>query len=479
MPREAGRAPKRTVGGLVNAVEPVLVERGGCWIGWHGSALPSTSAVEDGLLHPLEARAPSGIDIRGVPLTDREVSRYYHGLSNRALWPLFHSFLAKAVFQPEDWTAYVRVNRRFAKVVAEVAGPHSQVWVQDYHLALVPLFLREDGFHGRIDFFLHIPFPAQEIFRALPWRKEVLQGMLAADTVDFHVGLYRDNFADAAVSLLGSESHRNEEGGDFAVRHDRGMTHVRAVPIGIDVDDFERIASSEDVGARVRRIRNAHGGTHLLFGADRLDYTKGIRERILAVERLLELHPGLAGKITFVQVVVPSRHQVEEYRTMKREIDLEIGRINGRFARESWVPIHYRYASLDRPELVAHYRAADAALVTPLRDGMNLVASEFAASRVDRDGVLLVSEFAGVAERSPGAVLLNPYDIEGTASSIADALRMEPAERRRRMDLLRAAVRANPVSHWAERCLGPHPSAAAAGTGRGAARSARPEPPPS
>jgi trehalose 6-phosphate synthase len=251
------------------------------------------------------------------------------------------------------------------------------------------------------------------------------------------------------------------------------MTHVRAVPIGIDVDDFERIASSKDVEARVRRIRDAHGRTQLLFGADRLDYTKGIRERILSVERLLELHPGFLGKITFIQVVVPSRHQVEEYRNMKREIDLEIGRINGRFAREGWVPIHYRYASLDRPELVAHYLAADAALVTPLRDGMNLVASEFVASRVDRDGVLLVSEFAGFAERAEGSILLNPYDIEGTASSIADALRMEPSERRRRMDLLRAAVRANPVSHWAERCLGPP---AAAGGAPRPARVGRSEP---
>ncbi len=453
MPEDAKRPPRRTVGGLVNAVEPVLVERGGAWIGWHGSALPSSGAVEEHLLRPRTATAPSGIEIRGVPLTDREVARYYHGLSNRALWPLCHGFLGKTSFVQEDWTSYVRVNRRFAKVVLGSVGPGTHVWVHDYHLALLPLCLREEGFSGRIDFFLHIPFPSQEIFRALPWRREFLLGLLAADSVAFHVNLYRDNFADTARVLLGASV---EPLGDreVAVLHERGTSRVAAFPIGIDVDDFERIARAEGTAARARRLREAYGGRRILFGADRLDYTKGIKERLLAVERLFALHPELVGEATFVQVVVPSRHQVEEYRSMKREIDREVGRINGRFAREGWVPIHYRFASLDREELVAHYLAADAALVTPLRDGMNLVAAEFAASRVDRDGVLVVSEFAGIAERASGAVLVNPYDVEGTAHTIARALAMDGEERKRRMDRLREAVRRNPVSRWASRCLG-------------------------
>jgi trehalose 6-phosphate synthase len=226
------------------------------------------------------------------------------------------------------------------------------------------------------------------------------------------------------------------------------------VPIGIDVADFERIANSPEVAARARRLRVAHGNCRILFGADRLDYTKGIKERLQAVERFLATHPDAIRRVVLIQVVVPSRHQVAEYRAMKREIDREVGRINGEYGRDGWVPIHYRYHALDREELVVHYLAADVALVTPLRDGMNLVASEFAASRVDGDGVLLVSEFAGVAERSPGAILVNPYDLEGCTTAIATALEMNPLERLQRMARLRERVRANPASRWADRCLG-------------------------
>jgi trehalose 6-phosphate synthase len=254
---------------------------------------------------------------------------------------------------------------------------------------------------------------------------------------------------------VGAELISDDRDGSTRLLHAAVETEAAAVPIGIDVDDFERIARLPEVASRARRLRADHGGRRILFSADRLDYTKGIIERFHVLERFLASRPHAGGRIVLIQVVVPSRHQVEEYRVMKREIDREVGRINGEHGREGWVPIHYRYQALERDELVAHYLAADVALVTPLRDGMNLVAAEFAASRVDEDGILVVSEFAGIAERSPGAILVNPYDVERCVAAIGSGLDMDPVERRDRMNRLRERVRSNPASRWAARCLGP------------------------
>jgi len=453
-PGAAGRWPRRNVGGLVSALEPVLAAHGGAWVGWDGAALPSGAAVEAARARGSVATALGGFQLHGVPLSEREVGQYYHSCANRALWPLFHDFPGRAVFVPEDFAAYARVNRRFAEIVLEQAGPRARVWVHDFHLMLVPGVLRELGFCGRLDFFLHIPFPPPEIFRALPWREELLRGMLAADSVAFHIPLYRDNFVAAARQFAGVRLAEPEpRDGACLLLHDGGATSARAVPIGIDVDEFERIARLAAVERHAAKLRELHGNLRILFSADRLDYTKGIGRRLEALERFVSAHPEAAGKFVLIQVGVPSRHQVEEYRQMKREIDREVGRINGEHGREGWMPIHYRYQALEREELVAHYRAADVMLVTPLRDGMNLVASEFAASRVDEDGVLVVSELAGVSERSPGALLVNPYDLDGCVEALDRALRMDPVERQRRMAALRARVRSNPVSRWAERCL--------------------------
>lgn len=454
LPREGTRSsPKRNVGGLVNALEPVLARRGGTWIGWDGAALPSTSAVQASLARPRSLRLPSGIALAGVPLSDRDVARYYHGLSNRALWPLFHDFPGKAHYAPEDWAAYVQVNRRFAEQTLQRTRRGDRIWVHDFHLTLVPGMLRELGFRGRIDFFLHIPFPPAEIFRALPWRDEVLRGMLASDAVVFHIDRYRRNFVEAARTLAGAEPSDGPGRGQTILLHERGAVVAGFEPIGIDVDDFRRLSETEEVRARGRRIRAAYGGRPIVFGADRLDYTKGVLERFLAVERYVRSHPSAAGSFVLVQVVVPSRHQVEEYRAMKREIDRQVGRINGELGADGWVPIHYRFKALDREELVAHYLASSVALVTPLRDGMNLVATEFVASRSDGDGVLVLSEFAGIAEYLAGAVPVNPNDLERFGSTIGQALAMPESERRRRMARMRPFVDANPASAWAERCL--------------------------
>jgi len=458
-PTRAGRpAGRRNVGGLVNALEPVLAARGGGWVGWDGLALDSTRQIARAMRRPVAFLTPTGVDLECVPLTGREISRYYHGFSNRALWPLLHGFVGRAAFLPEDFGAYREVNRRFARRLATHAQNGARLWIHDFHLMLVPRMLRELNVEGRLDFFLHVPFPALEIFRALPWREAVVQGLLASDTAAFHVPLYRDNFVAAAVELGGAEVVRRDAAGDAHLRTPGGRCVARAIPIGIDVDDFERLANDAAVRAHARRLRQAYDGCHILFSADRLDYTKGIRERLRAVERFLTLNPTWKERVVLVQIVVPSRSQVEEYRALKQEIDRVAGRINAENGREGWMPIHYRYAALERRELVAWYLAADAAVVTPLRDGMNLVAGEFAAARLDGDGVLVLSEFAGIATRAPGALLVNPFDLNGMARTLSQALEMPLAERRRRMATLRARVVENPASRWARRCLDDRPS---------------------
>jgi trehalose 6-phosphate synthase len=455
LPRDPSeRRPKRNVGGLVNALEPVLSARDGIWIGWDGISHSSASAVSSSIANPRTFRTESGVDLFGVPISEREIGRYYHGFSNRALWPLFHDRLSLSVFSPDDYAAYVRVNSRFAETALSHAKANDRIWIHDYHLMLVPTFLREMGFRGRVDFFLHIPFPPPEIFKPLPWREQLLNGLLAADAVAFHVRGYRDNFVRAAEEIVGARPSQVGGGTEWHLEHPGGRTVAGVAPIGVEVDEFERIAELPAVKARAERFSSAHGGRRIIFSADRLDYSKGIRERFLALERFMASHPDLAGTFDFVQIVVPSRHQVEEYRALKRAIDQEAGRINAQYAREDWVPIRYVYRALGRDELVAHYRAAAIALVTPLKDGMNLVAPEFVASRTDGDGVLVVSEFAGVAEQLSGAILVNPYDYDGCASAIANALEMGEDERRARMSTLRAEVRSNPVSVWADRCLG-------------------------
>jgi trehalose 6-phosphate synthase/phosphatase len=456
LPYDIGRPDatgRRNVGGLVNALEPVFHRAGGVWIGWDGITLPTTRGVTEGLVRPRRLRSPGGGEYVGVPLSERELSRYYHGLCNRALWPLLHDFPDKGSFLADDWAAYVEVNRRFAAVAAAHAPRDGRIWVHDYQLMLVPRFLRESGFDGRVDFFLHTPFPPAEIFRALPWRAELLDGLLAADAVVFHTARYRDNFIDLVRSVGEAVVSAGPGGTSTTITARSRSTVVASEAIGIDVEGFTTLAAAANTTHRARRIRSAYGDRPIVFGAERLDYTKGVLERLWAIERLLRLHPDLEGSFAFVQVVVPSRHVVEEYRRMKRDIDREVGRINGEFGADGWQPVHYRYRALDRAELVAHYRAASVALVTPLRDGMNLVAAEFAASRVDGDGVLVLSEFAGIADTIDGAILVNPNDIDGLAEAIDRALRMPLEERRERMGRMRPSVLANPAAAWAERCL--------------------------
>ena len=446
--------PKRNVGGLVNALEPVLVRRGGMWVGWDGVTMDSQSDVDEAAASPRTIRTESGVRLLGVPLSEEELENYYHGFCNRTLWPLFHGLVDTTFFRPEYFTSYVQVNRRFTEMLMAHVDKSDRIWLHDYHLLLVPRMLRERGFTGRIDLFIHIPFPPSEVFRALPWRKDLLDGFLAADSVVFHVEPYRDNFVNLTTELIGAVPTPADQDGRVVVHHERGGTVVAAAPIGIDVDEYESRSRKPEVLQLAEKIRGDHEGRMLLFGADRLDYTKGILERLRAIDRMLTLRPETAGPFNMVQVVVPSRHQVQEYRELKEKLDREVGRINGVHARTGWIPLHYQFRALSRDELVATYLAARAALVTPLRDGMNLVAPEFVASRTDEHGVLVLSEFAGVSRILGQALIVNPYDVDGCAVAVHDALTMTPEEQHSRMVHMRERVRANTVSDWADRCMG-------------------------
>jgi len=428
-----GLRRRPSAGGLVSALEPALQRRGGTWIGWPGIELRSGE------------RLPTQSDsyhIAPVQLSESEVARYYHGLSNRTLWPLFHSLPALTRFDPNDWKGYQEVNRRFAEVTAKHAPSDGRVWIHDYHLMLVPEELRQRRPELRSAFFLHIPFPAYDIFRLCPWDRHILRGLLACDLIGFHVASYARNFLDCAERLLGARV--DWEAG--IVEHGDRTARVGTFPIGIDFDLFERTAEKAPAP-------EGRKGERIVLGVDRLDYTKGIPQRIRAVERFFESYPEYREKVVFLQLAVPSRSQVAEYRELKREIDELIGRVNGRFTTARWSPIRYLYRSIPRERLCGLYRDAEVALVTPLRDGMNLVAKEFVACQVGDPGVLVLSRLTGAAETMREALLVNPFDVDATASAIQRALAMSEEERASRIASLRRRERRNDVEAWVDSFL--------------------------
>jgi trehalose 6-phosphate synthase/phosphatase len=427
-----GLERRHSPGGLVSALEPVLRKRGGIWIGWPGIELREGEEI------------PSGGEpyrLAPVSLGENEISRYYHGFSNRTLWPLFHSLPGHARFDRRDFETYERVNQRFADTIAEEAENTDLVWIQDYQLMLAPEQVRLAMPSARVALFLHIPFPPYDIFRLLPWDHELLRGLLACDMIGVHTWGYAQNLLDCFERRLGSRVDRElmtVEYGDRAVQ-------VGVFPIGIDFRSFEQRARQAPVQPR--------SAQRVVLGVDRLDYTKGIPERIQAFQRLLELHPEHREQVVLLQLAVPSRSQVAEYRQLKREIDELVGQVNGRFATATWSPIRYLYRALSQERLAAIYRDADVGLVTPLRDGMNLVAKEFVASQIDDPGVLILSSLAGAAETMREALLVNPYNPEATAEAIHRALTMDETERRSRIEALRKREQRDDVHAWVQAFL--------------------------
>jgi trehalose 6-phosphate synthase/phosphatase len=429
----------RSSGGLVSALEPVLERRGGTWVGWPGAPLRPGVPLPD---------TQATYAIVPISLSRGEVQGFYHGFANATLWPLFHGFPTRAHFDRTGWDAYARVNQRFGEAAAAAASDADLVWVHDYQLMLAPLMVRERRGAARLAFFLHIPFPPFDVFRLLPWDRELLRGLLACDLIGFHSQGYVRNFLDSAERLLGVRVDRDAQLVEYAGR----TVRVGAFPLGIDFDLYE---------ARARAAPAADAPpVRVVLGVDRLDYTKGIPERLRAFERLLELHPQHREHVMLLQLAVPSRSEVPEYRRLKREIDELVGRINGRFGTPSWAPIHYLHRGTSPDHLVALYRDAHVALVTPLRDGMNLVAKEYVACQVGDPGVLVLSRFAGASETMREALLVNPYNLDSTAAALHRALTMDESERRSRMAALRWRERRHNVYAWVDEFL------AAAGAAR-------------
>jgi trehalose 6-phosphate synthase len=425
---------RRSPGGLVTALEPVMRANDGAWIGWPG-----------GTDTDLEPFVEDGLSLVPVPLSGAEIEEFYEGFSNATLWPLYHDVVAKPEFHREWFDSYLTVNRRFAKRAAEFAAENATVWVHDYQLQLVPAMLRELRPDLRIGFFLHIPFPPAELFQQLPWRRQLLEGLLGADLVGFQRPGAAQNFVRLVRQRVGHKTHR-----DTVYLPDGRTVMAGAFPISIDTAGLEELARSEPVQQRAKEIRDQLGNPKkILLGVDRLDYTKGIFARLRAFSELLaEGHLDVEDAV-FVQVATPSRERVEQYRVLRDDIDRLVGRINGDLGRIGRPAISYLHSSFPRDEMAALYQAADIMVVTPLRDGMNLVAKEYVACRFNDDGALVLSEFAGAADELRQAFLINPYDINGMKATMLEAINADRKDLHKRMRAMRKTVAEHDVSDWA------------------------------
>lgn len=421
-------------GGLVAALAPMLQERGGAWIGWDGT--PAARKIE-----PFHH---DGMDIRPVPITRDELTKFYAGFANATLWPLYHDAIREPLFHRHWWWPYVEVNRRYAEEAAQVAKSGDLVWVQDYQLQLVPGMLREKRPKTRIGFFLHTPFPPQELFAKMPWRKQVLEGMLGSDVLGFQDKLSAQNFARAARRFT------DATGSDSELKYGGRTIQVDAFPISIDVDRYSSLASDPRVVTDAERFRASWSHRKIILGVDRLDYTKGIDMRLRAFEEVLRRGNYSARDCVFIQIAVPTRQSVDDYAELRDTVERMVGRVNGTYADTDHIAVHYVYRSLPAEELMACYLAADVMMVTPFRDGMNLVAKEYVATRLLNTGVLVLSEFAGAAAELKQALLVNPYDIDGMANTIEEALSLDPTDARKRMSALRRIVSSNTVHAWSD-----------------------------
>ncbi|WP_026551208.1 trehalose-6-phosphate synthase [Arthrobacter sp. H20] len=438
-----GGSWRRSPGGLVTALAPVMSKADGAWVGWHGAPDETLDAFD----HDNMRLVP-------VALTEDEVEFYYEGFSNATLWPLYHDVIAPPEFHRHWWDAYRRVNERFADAAAAVAAKGATVWVQDYQMQLVPRMLRALRPDLKIGFFNHIPFPPLEIFAQLPWRRQVIEGLLGADLIGFQRPSDASNFLRCVRRFVGHTVRQQqvqvgaEEGGPTYT------SRAEAFPISIDVEQIVALANREDIIERSKEIRRELGNPkHILLGVDRLDYTKGIGHRLKAYEELLADGQVKVEDAALIQVASPSRERVEQYRLLREEIEGAVGRINGTYDTIRHTAIRYLHHSYPVEEMVALYLAADVMLITALRDGMNLVAKEYVAARTSNSGALVLSEFAGAADTLRQAVLINPHDIDGLKAAIVTAVNMSSGESTRRMRIMRRQVLQNDVERWSQAFL--------------------------
>jgi len=437
---------KRSPGGLVTALEPLLRKRRGAWVGWPG--------VTDGDEEPI---FEDDLEMRPVALSADDFADYYEGFSNATLWPLYHDVIVKPIYRREWWDRYVEVNRRFAEATAKAAAHGATVWIQDYQLQLVPKMLRMLRPDLTIGFFLHIPFPPVELFMQMPWRTEIIEGLLGADLVGFHLPGGAQNFMILARRLLGANTSRANVGvrsrfGEIQVGF--RTVKVGAFPISIDSEELDTKARHRGARQRAKELRADLGNPRkILLGVDRLDYTKGIDVRLQAFSELLDEGRIDPADTVLIQLATPSRERVQSYKVMREDIERQVGHINGEYGKVGHPIVHYLHQALPRDELIAFFVAADVMLVTPLRDGMNLVAKEYVACRSDLGGALVLSEFTGAAAELRQAYLTNPHHIDGVKDAIEAALAQSPDEGRRRMRALRRQVLAHDVDRWARSFL--------------------------
>jgi trehalose 6-phosphate synthase/phosphatase len=435
-------------GGLVTALGPVLRDRGGLWIGWLGTTSEDIQGGSglDGLLS--RGAAETGYALKPVHLKKEEVQKFYLGFSNEILWPLFHDFPTRCNFDPCYWRFYEQVNKKYAEAVLEHTHEDDYVWVHDYQLILVADELSKIGGNRHMGFFLHIPFPPLDVFLRLPWRSRVLDALLRYDLVGFQTARDRKNFIECALALI-PRARVYGRGTVCRLITPDCQALVGAFPISIDFKGFAEQAATEEVASLAWVIHEKLPNRQLIFGVDRLDYTKGIPNRLHAFAKALELYPELRGKVSLVQVVVPSRESIREYDLLKQDIERLVGEINGQYTEVGWIPITYIFRSLRRVELLAYYRTCEIALVTPLKDGMNLVAKEYCASNIEETGVLILSEFAGAAAQlHHAAILVNPYDVDGVAHAIRKAFSMDAHERKAKMKSLRRSIFRHDIFVW-------------------------------
>jgi len=437
-----------SAGGLASALDSIWRHHHGLWIGWAGAVDPETATS----LLQKAARGRS-YGLKPVSLSQQEFAKFYSGFANEIVWPLFHDMPSRCDFDPEFWEFYQRVNRKFAQAAMESATGKDLIWAQDYHLMLMGRYLREAGCSARVGFFLHIPFPAPDIFEKLPWRKQILRALLQYHLVGFQTERDRANFLSCLERIVPEASWVREDSHNV-VTLDNHRTRVGTFPISISFEEFAGHAASRDVEELAAQLRRELTNNFIVLGVDRMDYTKGIPERLKAFRILLRRFPELRHRVTLLQVVVPSREEIPNYKELRREVELLVSQINGEFTEAGWVPIHYMHRNLTRKQLLAYYRGADIALITSLKDGMNLVAKEFCAAQIDERGVVVISEFAGAAaELQHGALVVNPNDLAGIAEAIHRACVMPVEEKRSRMRLLRDIVRTYNVQGWAESFL--------------------------
>jgi trehalose 6-phosphate synthase len=442
---------KPAVGGLVTAMNPILKKREGLWIGWAGDYKEEGIDTKELLRNKTKE---VGYDLIPVELSIANYNLYYKGYANEVLWPLFHNFSSYCVFAPEFYTAYDEVNKKFADTVFENLHESDFVWIQDYHLIKVAKYLREMGTTNCIAHFLHIPFPPLETFMRMPNKQELLDALLEYDLIGFQTEQDKKNFIDAVYKLTDLKQTEVESESIYKFMVGSREISVGSFAISIDYNEFSDGAKREKVFKKSKELKETYRDQVLMLGVDRLDYTKGIPQKLKAYQMLLEENPELRGRIKLIQVLVPSRVDIPQYSELKSEIEQLVGQINGCFSQPGWIPVQYRYRILSREELLVYYQACEIALVTPLKDGMNLVAKEYCASKSDENGVLILSEFAGAMHQLKcGALLVNPFDTKSLVGVMKEAFFMSKKKKKKRMRKLQENIRSYDIYWWMDSFL--------------------------